>query len=51
MEYRQLRYVLKIAEEKNISLAAKKLYISQPSLSQLLLTVEKKLVLLYLTEV
>lgn len=41
MKYRQLRYILKIAEEKNISLAAKKLYISQPSLSQLLLNVEK----------
>lgn len=43
MNYRQLNYILKIAEEKNISSAAKKLYISQPSLSQLLSTVEKKI--------
>lgn len=43
MQYRHLRYILKIAEEKNISAAAKKLYISQPSLSQLLLTVEKNI--------
>lgn len=41
MEYRQLNYILKIAEEKSISLAAQKLYISQPSLSQFLQKVEK----------
>ena len=43
MEYRHFRYILKIAEEQSISLAAKKLYISQPSLSQLLAGVEKQL--------
>ncbi len=40
---RQLMYILKIAEEHSISLAAKKLFISQPSLSQLLQGVEEKL--------
>jgi DNA-binding transcriptional LysR family regulator len=43
MEYRQLKYVLKVAEEKSFSLAAKKLYISQPSLSQLILKLEEKI--------
>jgi len=43
MEFRQFKYVLKVAEEKNFSLAAKKLYISQPSLSQLILKIEEKL--------
>lgn len=42
MEFRQFRYILKIAEEGTLSLAAKKLYISQPSLSQLLAAQEKK---------
>jgi len=41
MEYRRLKYVLKVAEEKSFSLAAKKLYISQPSLSQLILKLEE----------
>lgn len=43
MEYRHLKYILKIAEEKSISLAAQKLYISQPSLSQFLQKVEKNI--------
>lgn len=43
MEFRQFRYILKIAEEGTLSLAAKKLYISQPSLSQLLAAQEKKI--------
>ena len=43
MEFRQFRYMLKIAEEGTLSLAAKKLYISQPSLSQLLAAQEKKI--------
>ena len=43
MEYRQLKYILKTAEEKSFSLAAKKLYISQPSLSQLIAKVEEKI--------
>lgn len=41
MEYRHFKYVLKIAEMKSISLAAKQLYISQPSLSQLLQKIER----------
>ena len=36
MEFRQFRYILKIAEEGTLSSAAKKLYVSQPSLSQML---------------
>ena len=43
MNDRQLRYILTIAEEGNITTAAQKLYISQPSLSSLLATVEKEL--------
>lgn len=43
MEFRQFRYLLKIAEEGSISQAAQKLYVSQPSLSQLLTSVEKKI--------
>lgn len=43
MNNRQLRYILTIAEEKNLTAAAKKLYISQPSLSNLLDHVETEL--------
>ena len=43
MEFRQFRYILKTAEEGSISAAAQKLYISQPSLSQLIAGVEKKI--------
>lgn len=43
MEYRHLKYVLTVAEEKSFSMAAKKLYISQPSLSQLILKLEEKI--------
>ena len=43
MEYRHLKYFLKVAEEKSFSLAAKKLYISQPSLSQFILKLEEKI--------
>jgi DNA-binding transcriptional LysR family regulator len=39
---RQARYMLAIAEEGSVSKAAAKLFISQPSLSQLLLDTEKK---------
>lgn len=42
MEFRQFRYVLQVAEERNFSAAAKKLYISQPSLSQFIQKVEEK---------
>lgn len=43
MNDRQLKYILAIAEERNITAAAQKLYISQPSLSYLLSHVEEEL--------
>ncbi|WGE79285.1 LysR family transcriptional regulator [Actinobacillus equuli] len=42
MEFRQFKYVLKVAEERNFSNAAKKLFISQPSLSQFIQKVEEE---------
>lgn len=38
-----LRYIITVAEEKNFTNAAKKLYIAQPSLSQIIKSEEKKL--------
>jgi LysR family hydrogen peroxide-inducible transcriptional activator len=43
LEFRQILYALKIAEEKNFSRAAEKLHIAQPSLSQQLSKLEKEL--------
>lgn len=43
MNDRQLKYIMAIAKEANLTAAAKKLYISQPSLSNLLDHVEKEL--------
>lgn len=43
MTHKELLYVKTIAEEKNISKAAKKLYISQPSLSQAIQRIEESL--------
>ncbi len=43
MNDRQLKYILAIAEEGNITTAAQKLFISQPSLSYLLAHVEEEL--------
>jgi len=43
MNDRQLKYILAIAAEGNITAAAQKLYISQPSLSYLLAHVEEEL--------
>ena len=40
MQMQQLRYFLEIAKEKNISAAAKNLYLSQPSLSQQIMKLE-----------
>ena len=42
MNDRQIEYMLTIAEEGSISSAAKKLFISQPSLSQMLINIEKQ---------
>ena len=43
MEFRQLKYVLTVAEERSFSNAAKKLYIAQPSLSQFIAKLEHQL--------
>lgn len=43
MDFHQLEYVMAISEEKSISKAAKKLYISQPSLSQYIIRLENSL--------
>lgn len=43
MEFRQLYYMLKVAEERSFSKAAQKLYITQPSLSQYILNLENQL--------
>lgn len=43
MELRQLRYMLAVAEEKNISRAAAKLYVAQPHLSQYIQNLEKQI--------
>lgn len=43
MNLRQMKYVITIAEEKNISKAAKKLFIAQPSLSQYIHNLENEL--------
>lgn len=43
MDFHQFEYVMAIAEEKSISRAAKKLYISQPSLSQYIIRLEEQL--------
>ncbi|MDU2064343.1 MAG: LysR family transcriptional regulator [Sporomusaceae bacterium] len=43
MDRRQIAYVLKVAEAKSFSQAAKQLYISQPSLSQYIINIEKQL--------
>lgn len=40
---RQMQYLLTVAEEQNITAAARKLYLSQPALSRLLLNLEKEL--------
>lgn len=43
MNWNQLQYVITVAEEKNITKAAKKLFISQPSLSLSIQSLEKEL--------
>jgi len=43
MDFRQLHYMLKVAEEKSFSKAAQKLYIAQPSLSQYIQKLEQQL--------
>lgn len=43
MDLKQIEYILKIAEEKNVSRAALKLFISQSALNQQLLKLEKEL--------
>ncbi|WP_352419196.1 LysR family transcriptional regulator [Proteiniborus sp.] len=43
MNYNILRYIIAVAEERNFTKAAKKLYIAQPSLSQIIRSEEEKL--------
>ncbi len=43
MQIHQLRYALAVAENRSFSAAAKKLFISQPSLSQQIINLEKEL--------
>lgn len=43
MNWNQLQYIITVAEEKNITRAAEKLYISQPSLSLSIHSLEKEL--------
>jgi len=43
MDLKQLEYIVGIAEEKNITKAAKKLYITQSALNQTLLKLEKEI--------
>lgn len=43
MDFRQLQYMLKVAEEKSFSKAAQKLFIAQPSLSQYIQKLEQQL--------
>lgn len=43
MDTKQIEYIIKIAEEKNITRAAKKLYITQSALNQQLIKLEKQL--------
>ena len=43
MNLNQLKYIVAIADELNISKAAQKLYVSQPSLSQCVQNIEREL--------
>lgn len=43
MDTRQIEYILKIAEENNITRAAEKLHLTQPALNQQLLRLEREL--------
>ena len=43
MQFNQLRYVLEAANKKSFSAAAKSLFVSQPSLSQQIMNLEKEL--------
>ena len=42
MTFRQLEYIVEVADQGSISMAARKLMISQPSLSQSVLSIEKE---------
>ena len=42
MEHREMEYVIVIAQEKNLSKAAERLFISQPALSRFLVKLEQE---------
>lgn len=50
MEVRVLRYFIEVVQERNISNAAKRLHISQPTLSRQLMDLEKELGITLLNE-
>lgn len=43
MEFRNIKYILKVAEEKSISNATQKLFVTQPSLGQSVARIEDSL--------
>src|SRR5665213_151926 len=45
LEFRHLKYLIAVAEEENISRAARRLYLAQPSLSDQLKKLEEALLL------
>ena len=45
LEFRHLRYLIAVAEEANISRAAKRLFLAQPSLSTQLKSMEESLLI------
>lgn len=49
MDFRELQYVVTVADCRNITQASKELFISQPSLSHALAQIEKEVVPNFLT--
>ncbi|KZL89811.1 helix-turn-helix domain-containing protein [Clostridium magnum] len=45
MDLKKLNYIIAVAEEGNISKAAEKLYVSQPSLSKYIITIQEEVLI------